>query len=223
MSLRSRHGFTLIELLIVVAIIAILAAIAVPNFLEAQTRSKVARTKADLRSLETAFQAYRVDNNHFPKTRRSNSPPDGTYSFWWGFAPAELTTPVAYISAQPAMTFSDDYVLSFWQAMGGTRNNQPYTYIRNTNYVSTWVPGALMGNNATIGTHPISQEFHDKAAAASYITYTAGPDRVDSSVWHAPVIYDPTNGTTSFGDIHYFGTGGIRDKSGYVAGYGGNF
>ncbi len=54
-------GFTLIELLIVVAIIAILAAIAIPNFLEAQTRTKVSRVKTDMRSAAVALEAYRVD------------------------------------------------------------------------------------------------------------------------------------------------------------------
>jgi len=60
------RAFTLIELLIVVAIIAILAAIAVPNFLEAQTRAKVARVTADMRTMTTAVELYRIDNNKLP-------------------------------------------------------------------------------------------------------------------------------------------------------------
>ena len=66
--MRKVISFTLIELLIVVAIIAILAAIAVPNFLEAQARSKVSRIKADMRTVGTAIETYRVDYNLPPIT-----------------------------------------------------------------------------------------------------------------------------------------------------------
>jgi prepilin-type N-terminal cleavage/methylation domain-containing protein len=64
--IRTKSGFTLIELLIVVAIIAILAAIAVPNFLEAQTRAKVTRAISDLRTIGIGLQSYIVDNNQIP-------------------------------------------------------------------------------------------------------------------------------------------------------------
>lgn len=57
-----RKGFTLIELLIVIAIILILISIALPNFLEAQVRAKVANTMGELRSLETALISYGLDH-----------------------------------------------------------------------------------------------------------------------------------------------------------------
>ena len=63
---QSESGFTLIELLIVIAIIGILAAIAIPNLLNAVQRGKQKRTMSDMRALATAVEAYAVDNNNYP-------------------------------------------------------------------------------------------------------------------------------------------------------------
>src|SRR5262245_12822336 len=107
-----KSGFTLIELLIVVAIIAILAAIAIPNLLEGKVRAKTSCVKADMKTLVTALEAYRTDNNAYinpwPRSmypiaepvgekaeilyykRTATNTVDGN-----GF---QLTTPVAYIT-----------------------------------------------------------------------------------------------------------------------------
>jgi type IV pilus assembly protein PilA len=66
MKKRNNKGFTLIELLIVVAIIGIIVAIAIPNLLNAIQRAKQKRTMGDMRSSGTAAEAYAVDFNHYP-------------------------------------------------------------------------------------------------------------------------------------------------------------
>lgn len=66
MKFRQQKGFTLIELLIVVAIIGIIAAIAIPNLLNAIDRGKQKRTMADLRSIGTAIESYSIDENNYP-------------------------------------------------------------------------------------------------------------------------------------------------------------
>lgn len=97
-----RFGFTLIELLIVVAIIAILAAIAVPNFLEAQTRAKVSRAAADMRSIRVGIESYRVDQNNYPETDT------GYVNLPYGMGLYRTTTPVAYITSVPGSPFKEE-------------------------------------------------------------------------------------------------------------------
>ena len=63
---RSRHAFTLVELLIVIIIIAVLAAIAIPKFANTSTRSKESALKADLKLFRNAITTYQNDTGAYP-------------------------------------------------------------------------------------------------------------------------------------------------------------
>jgi type II secretion system protein G len=90
---RRQSGFTLIELLIVIAIIGILAAIAIPNLLNAVQRGKQKRTMSDMRTLATAIEAYAVDNNVYPPA----ACPGGTFTG----TPTQLTATTNFSRLTP--------------------------------------------------------------------------------------------------------------------------
>jgi len=168
----------------VVFVVPVLAAIAVPNFLEAQVRSKVARTHSDMRLLATAIEAYMVDANLYvacatgEKSANAHCGADkasfGVSSFRIWTTPGErfmqLTTPVAFLTALPTDPFADS-------------------------------KGAVFGywNDREMG----------------WILFSAGPDQqyeIDPAKDYDATkdnplpqlflkTYDPTNGTTSRGDI----------------------
>lgn len=95
-------GFTLIELLIVVAIIGILAAIAIPNMLQAQVRAKVASVAQNLRTLGSSLELYYTDHTAYPPAPYC-IPPFGNAAAiteTW-----RLTTPVDYLSEIPLDVF----------------------------------------------------------------------------------------------------------------------
>ena len=70
---RSQSGFTLIEMMIVVAIIAILASILVPNFVRARAQAQTAGCEANLKEIATAMELYQTDNDKYPDSGTVNA------------------------------------------------------------------------------------------------------------------------------------------------------
>lgn len=204
--MSKRQAFTMIELLFVVATIAVLAAISVPNFLEAQVRSKVARARVDMSLMKAALRAYGEQYDAYPPNRpamtaallkpdspaapsadpggfqwpRPAAPLDLCRGSGWDLAP--LTTPVAWISrAMPVDLF-------FRKNDGDWRHPSPPEPFC---YINRLAAGGDAPSSATL-----------RQTAWGFGLFSQGP----SGMWPAmnpllePLIgYDPTNGTCSSG------------------------
>ena len=173
---KTKTGFTLIELLIVVAIIAILAAIAIPNFLAAQVRAKVSRVEGELRNLAIGLESYYTDNNDYP--------PDSLHgaASWQTIYPwRPITTPIAYITSIPRDLFNPE------SAIPGVAGY--YTYIQE--------PG---GRQFGPDQNGISFRWCEYSYGPSRTNIYQKMD------WSPVTgKYDPTNGIVSYGQIGRYG------------------
>jgi len=206
-----KKGFTLIELLIVIAIILILIAIALPNFLEAQIRAKVTNARAEMRGIAPAIQSYYNDWNRYP--------PDGfELPSVSGFYPEEnpriwtqLTTPIPYLTSLAV----DEFHVALTDPQGNVRSdkNQTYRY-----YADHWRCLALGGQPVRFQAecrNTQNPKGWETEFEGGWIIYSPGPDTEHSfGEWSMhrshvtsgfPAMYAPTNGTKSKGDLVYWG------------------
>ena len=218
------RAFTLIELLIVVAIIAILAAIAVPNFLEAQVRAKVSRAKADMRTIATGLESYVVDNNHYPPAYGDTTPtpPEVLES---NLDPilmtrnprirrvAHLTTPVSYLTSVPSDPFSRE--VSTLYPISDVR---VFLYADKETY-EKFVPQALdPGANRTDEANIYRILWGRQVTSSPWLLRSTGPQGGEDTGLGTSVdkrdVYDPTNGTVSVGNVFYLGGVGVLEGQG---------
>jgi len=222
---RRERGFTLIELLIVVAIITILAAIALPNFLEAQTRAKVSRTQNDLRTQAMALEAYFVDWGEYTRDSDSSldladigpdaaNPASPVYAMCANGA-RQLTTPLAYMSSLLSDPFGGVIKVQGGGAQGyriasGTwsYSDPPINPVDNQDSHLVFKKMGARACYALIGVGPDQVRCRMGYKNFPYMSMYEGGAGTNVNKAGQPYCwtdYDPTNGTVSVGDIYRFG------------------
>ncbi|MRR31897.1 hypothetical protein EG834_16550 [bacterium] len=185
-----RAAFTFGELMIILAILAVLAAIAVPNFMEGCYRSPVSRNQTGMRDIQLAMEAYRVDHGSYPVTN--------------GLGEIEqrlFTTPIAYLSEVPFDRFRkkagmDDTRYRIYVSTVGTSSTT------KTRWMVSSIGPDLLANTAGYR----SQE--DVLANEALPRPAIGIDRDGKDIGssgYGGLRYDPTNGTKSYGDLYKWG------------------
>jgi prepilin-type N-terminal cleavage/methylation domain-containing protein len=184
-------SFTLIELLIVVSIIGILAAIAIPHFMNAVLKAKIASTYVRMKNTHSAMHGYMLDHQMFPQV---NGPSRNLVAF------SVLTTPVNYLGSldvcEDVLRQYDYYVLPGNSAEKVTKKTY-FIYDLTIAYDSRWFNG----------TRHKAYDF-----GISYLLTSTGPDGYNrhlfpvlilpnKSVKIMTLIYSYTNGLRSDGDI----------------------
>lgn len=197
---NGRRAFTLIELLIVVAIIGILAAIAVPNFLNAQTRAKVSRALADMRNLKVAIDSYRIDTNMYP-TARANPRTGETGQIALRRRFYVLTTPISYMSSIP----SDP----FWSQL----SEKDPAFFDTYDYFDDYC--CVNYDNSESGSCNRGYSYRLASAGPDHYMCWGNPNAGDGT--HTGIDYDMTNGLVSDGDI--VTVGGTIVNSRWVVSY----
>jgi prepilin-type N-terminal cleavage/methylation domain-containing protein len=202
--MSTKTAFTLIELLIVVAIIAILAAIAVPNFLEAQVRSKVSRTRADMRTVATALEAYRTDANGYPPDYTDTQPPrSNPRGFTFLGRLGYLTTPIAYLSSLPTDNFAEPVAAG----AAGPAYAQPY---RANGVIGGAILRPVVFDYAKFDrtVPPFDQtavwdRITTSSSSVEWALSSPGPNfEILKFLGNAGLtVYDPSNGTVSAGNV----------------------